>query len=301
LPSKTSGQDDETAAVSESAVTSPLAPVSDPEVASLIALRSGDPQRVHAELRWTRSLSPTLAAQVISLLAWDEVTGWASRALAKAAPAVTGQLIDRLLDPNEDFAIRRRIPRILGTCATSRAYDGLLAAMADKRFEVRFQSARALARIHEQLPSLVVDERVVYATVLRETRVDKSLWEDQHLIDEPAADDARPLIDEALPTRTNRSMEHVFTILSLVVPRAPLRIAYKGLLTTDAVLRGTGLEYLESVLPREIWNSLSPLLDDTRGKVSHARPREEVLEDLLRSSQSIEVNLEEIRKRIQET
>ncbi len=93
-------------------------------------------------------------------------------------------------------------------------------------------------------------------------------------------------------------MEHVFTLLSLVLPRAPLQIAFKGLLTSDTVLRGTSLEYLESVLPKEIWGSLNPLLDDTRATAAAARPREEVLEELLRSNQSIELNLEEIRKRV---
>ncbi len=300
-PGSSSDPSADDGAISElkTAPTQPLAPVADPELASLIALRSGDARRVHAELRQTRALTPTLAAQVISLLAWDEVTGWASRALAKSAPAVTGQLIDRLLDPNEDFAIRRRVPRILGTCTTSRAYDGLVAALADSRFEVRYQTARALARIHERLPSLPVDAATVYAAVLKETRVDKSLWEDQQLIDEPANDEPA-LIDESLHGRASRRMEHVFTILSLVIPRAPLLIAFKGLLTTDVVLRGTGLEYLESVLPREIWNSLSPLLDDTRGKTPGTRPREVVLEDLMRSSQSIELNLAEVRKRVEE-
>jgi ATP:ADP antiporter, AAA family len=295
-PSAAEEIDDEEA--QESAPTLPLAPVSDPEVSTLIALRSGDARRVHAELRQARSFGPVIAAQAISLLAWDEVTGWASRALAKAAPAITGQLIDRLLDPNEDFAIRRRIPRILATCATPRAYDGLMAALTDKRFEVRFQAGRALARIHEQVPALVVDKGPVYAAVLRETRVERSLWENQRLIDEPAPNEPT-LIDEPLRPVANRSMEHVFTILSLVVPRAPLQISFKGLLTNDAVLRGTSLEYLESVLPKEVWVSLSPLLDESPPRPTVTRPREEVLEELLRSNQSIELNLEELRKRLQ--
>ncbi len=283
-----------------SATQTPVAtyPVTDPEIASLVALRSGDARRVHAELRQARSLSPGVAAHVIALLAWDEVTGWASRALAKAAPSITGQLVDRLLDPNEDFAIRRRIPRILGTCATPRAHDGLLAALADKRFEVRFQTGRALARMHELTPSLAIDPVTVFAAVLRETRVEKTLWQDQRLIDDPAADDSPP-IDEALRARSNRSMEHVFTLLSLVLPRTPLQIAFKGLLTSDRVLRGTSLEYLESVLPKEIWTGVSPLLDETGTRTATSRPREEVLEELLRSNQSIELNLEELRKRIQ--
>ncbi len=282
----------------EAVAVTPHAPPPDPEMASLAALRSGNAKRIQGELRRTRALSPAVAAQVISLLAWDEVTGWASRALAKAAPTITGQLIDRLLDANEDFAIRRRIPRILGTCATSRSYDGLMAALGDTRFEVRFQSARALARIHDTVPALPIRASDVYDAVMRETRVERALWQDQRLIDEPATNDSLQ-IDEVLHRRTNRSMEHVFTMLSLVLPRAPLQIAFKGLLTDDVLLRGTSLEYLESVLPKEIWTALHPLLDDTRPPTT-ARPQEAVLDELLRSNQSIELNLEELRKRLAE-
>jgi len=278
----------------------PIAPVTDAEIASLIALRSGEAGRVHAELRRAGRLSPVLSAQVISLLAWDDVTGWASRTLAKAAPSITGQLIDRMLDPDEDFAIRRRIPRVLATCTTQRSHDGLMAALDDKRFEVRFQSAQALARIHERLPSLSIEPARVYAAVMKETHVDKTLWDDRALIDQPA-DDTPGLVEDAVRARTSRRTEYVFTLLSLVLPRAPLQIAFKGLLTDDAVLHGTGLEYLESVLPREIWNRLQPLLDDRTEKPAGVRPREEVLEALMRSTQSIELNLEEIRKRSRES
>jgi AAA family ATP:ADP antiporter len=277
----------------------PLAPVVDPEVASLIELRSGNPRRVHAELNRDRAMSPTIAAQAMTLLAWDEVSGWASRALAKAAPGITGQLIDRMLDSHEDFAVRRRIPRILSTCMTHRAVDGLIAALLDERFEVRYQSARALARIHDRSPGLAVDSTLVYAAVARETLVDRRLWNEQRLIDEPDTEDSAGFVETAIPGRGGRRMEHVFTVLSLVLPRAPLQIAYKGLLTTDVMLRGTGLEYLESVLPREIWNALRPHLDDTRAEAAPSRPQSEVLENLMRSSQSIELNLQEFRKTLE--
>ena len=146
------------------AVTAPF-PVFDPEIEALVALRSGDLRRVRTELTKHRVVSPVLAAQTSSLLAWNEATAWATGALARSAGAVTGQLVDRLLDPDEDFAIRRRIPRVLSTSTTQRACDGLMAALADKRFEVRFQSARALSRIKQLQPALHVDATAVYATV----------------------------------------------------------------------------------------------------------------------------------------
>ena len=38
---------------------------------------------------------------------------------------------------------------------------------------------------------------------------------------------------------------HVFTLLAVVLPRQPLRIAYRALRSDDRRLRGTALEYLE--------------------------------------------------------
>jgi hypothetical protein len=145
----------------------------------------------------------------------------------------------------------------------------------------------------------VVDKNAVHAAVLRETRVDKRLWDDQRLLDEPAPGDAAFAGDEP-QLRGNRSLEHVFTILSLILPRAPLQIAFKGLLTSDAVLRGTSLEYLESVLAREIWVSLLPFLHDTRETEPRQRPSGEILDELLRSHESIELNLAELRKRVED-
>ena len=275
-------------------------PSADPEIASLAELRSGNPKRIHAELAQSRVITPMMAAQLTTLLAWDEVSGWASRSLAKAAPSITGQLVDRMLDPEEDFAVRRRIPQILSTCPTRRAIDGLMAALSDERFEVRYQSARAMSRISQTTPNLVFDSKVVYAAVLHETSVDRRLWNEQRVIDEPEAGSEAGLVEPALRQRGGRRMEHVFNMLSLVVPSAPLRIAYKGLLTDDAMLRGTGLEYLESVLPREIWNGLSPHLDATGKITASSQSRDEALEKLLRSSHSIDVSLEEIRKLAQQ-
>jgi len=267
------------------------------EIASMSALRSGEVARVREELRRAEPLSPLLVPQVISLLAWDEVNGLASHALCKAASRITGPLIDHMLDPDEDFAIRRRLPRVLGTCATQRAHDGLMAALSDGRFEVRYQAAIALARMQEQAPGLSVDRYRLFAAVLSETNVSQSLWDDPVLIDLPGKDSPAA---EAMggPARGSRRLEHVFTILSLVLPRSPLWVAYKSLLTDDAVLRGTGLEYLESVLPRNIWDGLQPFLGDPGKKPRETRSRQDVLEDLMLSRESIDRNLEGLGNKI---
>ena len=57
-----------------------------------------------------------------------------------------------------------------------------------------------------------------------------------------------------------QSLAHVFTLLSLVLPRDPLQIAFRSLHSEDKQLRGTALEYLEGVLPAPIRERLWPFL-----------------------------------------
>jgi len=76
-----------------------------------------------------------------------------------------------------------------------------------------------------------------------------------------------------------------------------LHIAFRGLHTDDESLRGTALEYLESVLPPDIRDRLWPFLEERRRPGKIPRPRDETLANLLRSNGSIRANLEELRTR----
>ncbi len=272
--------------------------IRDPLIAAIVELRSGNAKRIRTYLRTSRPIDPHLAAHVVPLLAWDEVSLSAGRALAEIAPAITGQLIDRLLDAKEEFAIRRRIPRLLTGSPHEHAVQGLLTALRDKRFEVRFQSGRALVRMKEKQPEVKIERRRVFDIVIAEAKVDRRVWESQRLLDKPSDNDEdSPIVDKVLRERTNRSMEHVFTILSLVLPREPLRIAFRGLYTSDRNLRGTALEYLESVLPDDVRRILWPFLEGDAPKDPAERSRDEIMKDLLESNQSIEINLNELRRK----
>ena len=80
-------------------------------------------------------------------------------ALRKVAEERVGELIDALVDPNQPFAVRRRLARVFSVCVSQRAADGLLLGLDDLRFEVRFQCARSLAAILEKNPRVRIDRR----------------------------------------------------------------------------------------------------------------------------------------------
>lgn len=275
----------EPAASSPPGTERPRARPLEPVVQRLADLRSGRPARVRAALARPEPLDPILSAQVISLLAWDEVSGAARSALIASAPRLCGQLVDFLLDESQDFAIRRRIPPVLAACGTPRAADGLAAALADSRFEVRFQSARALLVLCTAHPDLRLQPATVFAAVDRELSVSRSVWDGHRLLDRREPAERTQFLDEILRERAHASLEHVFTLLALALPPEPLKIAFRALHTDDPLLRGLGLEYLETVLPEGIREKLSRILEGS-GPV-RSRTGDEVLASLMQSNESI--------------
>jgi len=231
------------------------------------------------------------------LLAWDEVVRDALRALRTVASQITGQLVDHLVDRDEEFSVRRRVPLVLASCASERAVDGLFRGLEDPRFEVRYRCGRALSRILQQHPELTVDRERTFAAALREVGVDRGVWESHRLLDRMEDEEWSPVMDEVLKDRADRSLEHVFTVLSLVLPRQPLKVAFRGLHTDDPMLRGTALEYLETALPENIRRALWPFLEARHLSTGSRRSAGEVLKDLLRSNESIVMNLENLRKK----
>jgi hypothetical protein len=270
----------------------------DQDIMQMLALRSRDRDRVLTILRSREPLPAALVPHVIPLLAWDPVAAFAVDALRRVAEEHIGEMTDSLIDPNQDFAIRRRLPRVFAVCVSQRAADGLVVALDDLRFEVRYQCARALLSIAQKNPRIRIDREVIFQFVRREAGVSRPVWESQRLLSQLEDREDRLFVDEFVRDRASRSLAHVFTLLSLVLPTEPLQIAFRGLHTDDANLRGTALEYLEGVLPPSIRQPLWPFLEDNRrAKAQPQRPREEILQDLLRSHQSIVLNLKDLQAR----
>jgi hypothetical protein len=281
-----------TASTTMSAPPTPL----DAEVQKIVTLRSRNRDRVLRVLRDDEGVSAPLVPHVIALLAWDAVAEDAVRALRKVAEERVGELIDALIDPNQPFAVRRRLARVFSVCVSQRASDGLLLGLDDTRFEVRFQCGRSLAAIVERNRFVRIDRERIFDVVRREVTVSRPVWQSHRLLD-AIADEKASFVDEFIKDRAGQSLAHVFILLSTVLPAAPLQIAFRGLHTDDPGLRGTALEYLEGVVPPDIRERLWPFLGTERQLPGGQRAREEILADLMRSNESIVLNLEELRRR----
>lgn len=257
------------------------ATVDDPAVATLLALRSGSRDRVERALHGLDAPDSIQVAQVVQLLAWDDVLDAARRVLERCAGAHVGLLVDELVNQSTDFAIRRRIPRVLGTLTSQRALDGLVCGLDDPRFEVRYQCTRAMDRLLRRDPTLAVDRDRILASVDRELSVEPTVWRAYRLLDRPDDD---PAADPAVHAVSDRSLEHAFTLLATVLPREEMLVAMRGVESPDPLLRSLALEYLESVLPGEIRAKLWTILD-ARIEDAHRVTPQVALENLRKSQQ----------------
>lgn len=277
---------------SKTATPPPAAPpATDAFLRRAADLRSGDAVRAS---RAARELGPQdwpLAPLLIDLLAWDEAMTAAREALERMGPKITGLLIDVLLDSEGDFVIRRRLPKVLAFIPSGRAVEGLFAALEDQRFEVRFYAGRALYLLFRDHPDLTVSPERVWAAVNRELSSQRSVWDNHRLLDPRASQEKDWFFDEQLLDRADRNLEHLFTLLALLLPVDAVRIAFRALHTDDRQLKGTAFEYLESATPADTRQLLLPLLEADAGNRSRAAASDATLQKLMASQAKVNQNL----------
>jgi ATP:ADP antiporter, AAA family len=144
-------------AAQEARRQSPAAPIQTPLTRAIQGGEAGEVRQALAD-------HPLAADQIetaIELLAWDAVAPSAIRSLDVAAPGRIHVLLKHLLDPEEDFAIRRRLVNVLAVSRSREAFAGLLQALSDRRFEVRYRAGRALSQMAPEIPGLQVDREQV--------------------------------------------------------------------------------------------------------------------------------------------
>jgi len=252
-------------------------------IRSAAELRSDDASRVTQAAGQLDPGNWELAPLLIDLLAWDEVMPAARRVLERMGPEITGMLVDVLLNPDRDFAIRRRVPRVLALVPSKRSVEGLFAALEDQRFEVRFYSGRALYLLLSEHAELKVASERVWAAVNRELSLQKSVWDSHLLIDSRDSKEKEWFFDDQLLDRSDHNLEHLFTLLALLLPADAVRVAFRALHTDDRQLKGTAFEYLESATPTTTRHLLLPLLEADAHHRLRTAATDGALENLLAS------------------
>jgi hypothetical protein len=223
-------------------------------------LRSRDPERIRAALNANHPLPDELIPAVIGLLADDRVNQVALKALGRVAPAHTGALLDVALDSRRPPAVRGVICSILGRLPTQRSASGLILLLADKDFEIRCQAAAGLLAISRRSDRIEFPRDSIFATATIESAECRRHWNYCRALDPALADEAT--ISSARGRRVVLGINHISTLLEVVLDREPFLLAIRAVMSGRGQSRGTGLEYLENVLPGDLLVELRPLLED---------------------------------------
>jgi hypothetical protein len=247
-------------------------PPADPVVAALRELRSHDLARIRAALLGLPR-DPVLVGALVPLLARSELVRPVMGALALFGARAAGELVSALLDPETPEVVRRRLPLALKSCPSLLARDGLVAGLEAQSFEVRSRCARALLALTDEHPELGAPLPTL-PVVERELR---------------AAGEPQLVRD------------HVFNLLALALEREPVRIAARSFGTDDAYVRGTALEYLETVLPAPLFAALRPLLSIPVATAAPAarRGQAQLRDELIRAGSTMTLNLDEVRRQLE--
>jgi hypothetical protein len=154
------------------------------------------------------------------------------------------------------------VPRVLKACPTVRASFGLQMALDDPSFDVRAAAAAALAAIHERSTAVRLTREEVLARVRREL-------------------DSGETVERQVP--------QIYALLSLVLERGPLQIAWAAMKGDDRSLRGTALEYLSNVLPEDVFRRLRSCFGAGTWTAPSARPVAELADELRTSAVGLRI------------
>ena len=177
--------------------------------------------------------------------------------------------------------MRRRLPRVFSVCVSQRAADGLLLALDDSTLR-RPLPGRPIAGGHpRQEPRIHIDRRADFEVVLHEVAVGRPVWESQRLLDGFVSESP---LDEFVRDRAGQSLAHVFTLLSLVLPREPLQIAFRSLHTDDNTCAGPRSSISKACCRRPSARGSGRFSCDAATARLSGRAHDNVIADLLRSS-----------------
>lgn len=256
-------------------------------------LADGDPGVTAAACEAAAAiLDRSYVQPMVSRLGEARVRGAVIGSLAIFGPRIAGTLGDFLEDPATPMAVRRQIPRVLRHVTDQRSIDVLLRSIGMENLILRFNVIRSLNRLREDAPDLNYGADSVRRQILDEARYYYKMqaalapFRDQRDPATPAG-----LLSRTIEARLKETIERLFRLLGLRYPQKEIYAAWLAVHRGSSLDHSAAVEFLDSVLDREMKRILMPLLDSAEHQALagrdlfglEARTAEEAVRELLES------------------
>ncbi len=238
----------------------PLLKDSDPAVAAQ-AIRSAGTLK-------NRDYVPPL----IHALSSPRLRGAAVDALSEFGMRITGTLGDVLADDTVPINVRRYVPRVLQRIGGQASVDILLRAIAGRDLATRATALKALNKLRETQPDLEYGGSMFFEQILDEAKYYFELH--ASLVPFREYDSPPPavsLLIRTLEDRLSITLERLFRLLGLKYPPRQIYAAYRAINRRGGEDYVAAVDFLDSVLDRQLKRVLLPLLDEDSVLAQHAR------------------------------
>jgi ATP:ADP antiporter, AAA family len=185
----------------------------------------------------------------------------ARQALAAYGPAVLPALRRCLLDKRVDPVVRTGVTRVLSDIRSQEVVDLLLEDLDAASPWLEHLMIKALSRLRQGGGSLFFEPRRVEEILARQVEAYYQLFEGLQLYQSVDGEAPLQLLQKVLREKQAQVQERIFRLLGLLYPPQDMHRAYLGLVSGQARLRASALEFLDNVLQRRVKEQLLPLLD----------------------------------------
>lgn len=187
-----------------------------------------------------------------------------TEALVHFGDSILGNIRDNLADPAVPMFVRRELPALLGTIGTQGASYALMEHVLDPDTTLRRLVLFALTKLQRANPELKCDAQFLETALAAETLGHYRSYQILQKLGTMRVGE-QDQVAQALTESMKQEIERIFRLLELLYPRHDFSSAYIGLQSKSMTVHDNALEFLDTVLKRQLREMLVPLLD---GKVS---------------------------------
>lgn len=210
---------------------------------------------------------------VTKLLGRHQTRGAAIEALARYGPAICGTLGDMLEDETVPLKVRAHIPRVLKRIPHQRSVDILIGAYRSGDLAIRAAALKGLTRLRERAPALTFTNSFLKQHALNEAHriYEFATWLAPFESHQGRKSSAVSLLARTIEQRQRDAINRLFRILGLIHSPREMGWTYLILSRDDKRNHSTAVDYLDSVLDRDLRNVVVPIFDHPERMLERGR------------------------------